>query len=98
MPKGGFRARIDGELRTLDEPAKLDKRKNHTIEVVIDRLVVKPGIEQRLENSIQTALKWADGLVIVSVVNGPERSVFGETGVPQRWDKYSAAGAAFVFV
>ncbi len=74
IAKGGFRARVDGELRTLDEPAiKLDKRKNHTIEVVIDRLVVKPGIEHRLENSIQTALKWADGLVIVAVVDGPER-------------------------
>ncbi len=73
ISKGGFRARIDGELRTLDEPLRLDKRKNHTIEVVIDRLVVKPGIEQRLENSIQTALRWADGLVIVAVVDGPER-------------------------
>jgi excinuclease ABC subunit A len=73
IAKGGFRARIDGELKTLDEPTKLDKRKNHTIEVVIDRLVVKPGIEQRLENSIQTALKWADGLVIVAVVGGTER-------------------------
>ncbi len=73
IAKGGFRARVDGELRTLDEPMKLDKRKNHTIEVVIDRLVVKPGIEQRLENSIQTALKWADGLVIVAVVGGNER-------------------------
>lgn len=72
IAKGGFRARIDGELRVLDEPLKLDKRKNHTIEVVIDRLVVKPGIEQRLENSIQTALKWADGLVIVAVVAGAE--------------------------
>ncbi len=73
IAKAGFRARIDGELRTLDEPMKLDKRKNHTIEVVIDRLVVKPGIEQRLENSIQTALKWADGLVVVSVIDGPEQ-------------------------
>ncbi len=73
VAKAGFRARIDGEMRTLDEPTKLDKRKNHTIEVVIDRLVVKAGIEQRLENSIQTALKWADGLVVVSVVDGPER-------------------------
>jgi excinuclease ABC subunit A len=73
IAKGGFRARIDGELRTLDEPLKLDKRKNHTIEVVIDRLVVKKGIEQRLESSIQTALKWADGLVIVAVIDGQER-------------------------
>jgi excinuclease ABC subunit A len=73
IAKAGFRARIDGDLRSLDEPIKLDKRKNHSIEVVIDRLVVKPGIERRLENSIQTALKWADGLVIVSVINGPER-------------------------
>ncbi|HMF79167.1 MAG TPA: excinuclease ABC subunit UvrA [Bryobacteraceae bacterium] len=73
IAKGGFRARIDGELKTLDEPLKLDKRKNHSIEVVIDRLVVKKGIEQRLENSIQTALKWADGLVIVAVIDGQER-------------------------
>jgi excinuclease ABC subunit A len=73
ISKAGFRARIDGELRSLDEPIKLEKRKNHTIEVAIDRLVVKPGIEQRLENSIQTALKWADGLVVIAVVDGPER-------------------------
>jgi len=73
IAKGGFRARIDGELKTLDEPVKLDKRKNHTIEVVIDRLLVKAGIEARLESSIQTALKWADGLVIVAVIDGPER-------------------------
>ena len=73
IAKAGFRARIDGELRSLDEPIKLEKRKNHTIEVAIDRLLVKPGIEQRLENSIQTALKWADGLVLIAVVDGPER-------------------------
>ncbi|MBV9268080.1 MAG: excinuclease ABC subunit UvrA, partial [Acidobacteriaceae bacterium] len=73
VAKAGFRARIDGDLLTFDEPIKLDKRKNHTIEVVIDRLVVKPGIEQRLESSIQTALKWAGGLVVISVVNGEER-------------------------
>ncbi len=73
IAKGGFRARIDGELRIVDETVKLDKRKNHTIEVVIDRLVIKAGIQQRLENSIQTALKWAEGLVIVAAVDGPER-------------------------
>ncbi len=73
IAKGGFRARIDGELKTLDEPVKLDKKRNHTIDVVIDRLVVKRGIEQRLESSIQTALKWAGGLVLIAVINGPER-------------------------
>jgi excinuclease ABC subunit A len=73
VSKAGFRARIDGVIVSLDEPIKLDKRKNHTIEVIIDRLVVKPGVEQRLENSIQTALKWADGQVTVAVVDGPER-------------------------
>ena len=74
LSKQGFvRARIDGELRPLDEPIKLDRRRNHTIEVVVDRLVVKAGIEQRLENSIQTALKLAEGLVVIAVVDGEER-------------------------
>jgi excinuclease ABC subunit A len=51
----------------------LDKRKNHTIEVVVDRLLVKPGIEKRLEASIDTATKLANGLVVIAVVNGEER-------------------------
>jgi len=72
IAKAGFRARVDGEMRTFDEPVRLDKRKSHTIEVVIDRLVVKPGVEQRLENSVKTAVKWADGLVIIAVVDGAE--------------------------
>ncbi len=71
--QGFLRARIDGELRPLDEPVKLDKRKNHTIEVVVDRLLVKPGVEKRLEASIETAAKLAGGLVLVAVVNGEER-------------------------
>ncbi len=74
LQKSGYvRARIDGELRALDEEITLDKRKNHTIEVVIDRLVIKPGIEKRLEESLVKAFKMADGLVIVAVVDGPER-------------------------
>jgi len=74
LQKSGYvRARIDGELRALDEEITLDKRKNHTIEVVIDRLVVKPGIEKRLEESLTKAFKLADGLVIVAVVDGAER-------------------------
>jgi excinuclease ABC subunit A len=71
--QGFVRARIDGVLRSLDEEITLDKRKNHTIEVVVDRLLVKSGIEKRLEASIETATKLAGGLVIISVVNGDER-------------------------
>jgi excinuclease ABC subunit A len=71
--QGFVRARIDGELRGLEEDIALDKRRNHTIEVVVDRLLLKPGIEKRLEASIQTATKLADGLVLIAVVNGPER-------------------------
>ncbi|HXB73468.1 MAG TPA: excinuclease ABC subunit UvrA [Candidatus Acidoferrales bacterium] len=71
--QGFVRARIDGVLRGLDEDIPLDKRKNHTIEVVVDRLLVKPGIEKRLEASIETATKLANGLVLIAVVNGEER-------------------------
>ncbi|MGH9681581.1 MAG: excinuclease ABC subunit UvrA, partial [Candidatus Acidiferrales bacterium] len=69
---GFVRARIDGELCPLDDPPRLDKRKNHTIEIVIDRLLVKPGIAGRLEQSIATALKIAKGIVTVVVVGGAE--------------------------
>ncbi|OFV80555.1 MAG: excinuclease ABC subunit A, partial [Acidobacteria bacterium RIFCSPHIGHO2_02_FULL_67_57] len=71
--QGWTRARIDGALRTLDEPLRLDRRRNHTVEVVVDRLLVKPGIEKRLEASLETALKLAQGLVTVAVVDGPEQ-------------------------
>ncbi|HVO56806.1 MAG TPA: excinuclease ABC subunit UvrA [Dongiaceae bacterium] len=69
---GYVRARVNGELVPLDDPPQLDKRKNHTIEVVVDRLLVKQGIASRLEQSIATALKLASGLVTVAVVGGKE--------------------------
>ncbi len=71
--QGFVRARIDGVLRSLEEEIPLDKRRNHTIEIVVDRLLVKPGIEKRLEASIDTATKLANGLVLIVVVNGEER-------------------------
>jgi excinuclease ABC subunit A len=71
--QGFVRARIDGILRTLEDDIPLDKRRNHTIEVVVDRLLVKAGIEKRLEASIETATKLAGGLVLIAVVNGEER-------------------------
>ena len=70
--EGFVRARIDGQLRSLDEEIKLDRRKNHTIEVVVDRLLVKRGVEKRLEESLATALKLAGGLVTVAVVDGED--------------------------
>src|SRR5689334_7959902 len=84
--QGFVRARIDGLLRSLDDDIPpLDKRRNHTIEVVVDRLLVKPGIEKRLEASIQTATKLANGLVLIAVVNGSEKLACMECGtsVPQ---------------
>ncbi len=74
LVKHGYtRARVDGELVNLDDEIQLDKRKNHTIDVVIDRLLVKPGIEHRLEQSLALAMKLAGGLVQVAVVNGEEQ-------------------------
>ncbi|HEX7895906.1 MAG TPA: excinuclease ABC subunit UvrA, partial [Terriglobales bacterium] len=70
---GFTRARIDGELIGLEDGIALDKRKNHTIEVVVDRLLVKSGIEQRLEMSIGLAMKLAGGLVQVAIVGGDEQ-------------------------
>ncbi len=76
--RAGFtRARIDGALFPLDDPPLLDRRKNHTIEIVVDRLLVKPGIAARLSQSLATALKLAGGLVTVSVVDGFEQ-IFSE--------------------
>ena len=73
LAQHGFsRARVDGELVNLEDDLRLDKRKNHTIEVVIDRLLVKPGIEHRLELSVGLAMKLGGGLVLVAVVNGEE--------------------------
>jgi excinuclease ABC subunit A len=71
---GFLRARVDGTLRPLDEPIPMDRRKNHTIEIMVDRVLVKPGIARRLEQSITTALKLANGLVTIVVVGGAERT------------------------
>ncbi len=81
--QGFLRARIDGELRSLEEDIRLDRRRNHTIEVVVDRVLVKPGVEKRLEASIETAAKLADGLVVVAPVEGQERLVSQKLACPQ---------------
>ena len=74
LAKDGFlRARVDGELLSLDEEIRLDKRRNHTIEAVIDRLLIKSGIKERLTESIRTALKLTNGAVLISIVDGEEK-------------------------
>ena len=78
LSRAGYtRVRIDHVLYPLDEPPRLDRRKNHDIEIVVDRLLVKPGIAARLAQSLNAALKLAQGLVTVSVVDGTEQ-IFSE--------------------
>ncbi len=69
--KSGYaRVMIDGVMYNLDEEINLDKNVKHNINVVVDRLIVKEGIEKRLTDSLETALKLADGLVVVDVIDG----------------------------
>ena len=69
--KSGYvRVMVDGNLFELSEEIKLDKNKKHNIEIIVDRLVVKEGIEKRLSDSIENVLKLSDGLMIVDVVDG----------------------------
>ncbi|UMT81310.1 excinuclease ABC subunit UvrA [Staphylococcus roterodami] len=70
--KGYVRLRIDGDIVDVNEVPALDKNKNHTIEVVVDRLVVKEGIETRLADSIETALELAEGKLTVDVIDGED--------------------------
>lgn len=67
---GYVRVQIDGSLYELSEEIKLDKNIKHNIEIVVDRLIVKPGIEKRLSDSIETVLELADGLLVVDTMDG----------------------------
>ncbi len=71
--RGFTRARVDGQVRSLDEDFGLDRRRNHTIEVVVDRLLVRPGIERRLSDSVEVALGLADDIVIINSVEAGDR-------------------------
>jgi excinuclease ABC subunit A len=75
--EGFTRVKVDGEQRELEEQIELDKKFKHTIEVVVDRLVMKPDLRHRLTDSVETALALADGLVTVDVVDG-EAQTFSE--------------------
>ena len=70
--EGYIRLRVDGEMREISEEIELEKNKKHSIEVVIDRIVVKEGVESRLADSMETALKLGEGQVIVDLIDGDE--------------------------
>ncbi|MBO5115818.1 MAG: excinuclease ABC subunit UvrA, partial [Peptococcaceae bacterium] len=73
LKKSGYvRVRVDGEMRELEEEISLEKNKKHNIEVVIDRIVLKDGIAGRLADSIETALKLSDGMVLIDVMEHEE--------------------------
>ena len=71
--KGFTKVRVDGQLLSLDDDIKLDRRRNHSIEVLVDRLVVKSGIERRLLDAIEIALGLANDIVIINTYNGGDR-------------------------
>jgi excinuclease ABC subunit A len=74
--KGFARARIDGEVRDLSEPIRLDRYYKHTIEIVVDRLVAKPGIRRRVADSIETALGLSEGIASLAIhTDGNEETV-----------------------
>ncbi|KYD23495.1 excinuclease ABC subunit UvrA [Parageobacillus toebii] len=75
--QGYVRVRVDGEMRELTEDIELEKNKKHSIEVVVDRIIIKEGIAARLADSLETALKLADGKVLIDVI-GEEELLFSE--------------------
>jgi excinuclease ABC subunit A len=71
--RGFTKARVDGQLRSLEEDIKLDRRRNHNIDIVVDRLIVRSGIERRLSESVEVALNLADDVVVINSLDGGDR-------------------------
>ena len=107
LDQQGFRARVDGEMRDLSEPVLLDRRKNHTIEAVIDRILLKstpadatvaPGsktsVEKRLDAAVSKALQMANGLVLVAVAGGDEQLFSSSMACPDCGSGRAEAGTA----
>lgn len=80
---GFIRIRVDGENREISDDVKLDKNQNHTIDVIIDRLIIKDTIYSRLNDSLETAVKMGDGLVIVDVTGHEEKLYSTEFSCPE---------------
>ncbi|KXS48235.1 excinuclease ABC subunit UvrA [Halanaerobium congolense] len=101
---GFVRARVDGETILLEEAEKLDKNFKHDIEIIVDRLVVKDGIRERLADSVETALEYAEGLVMIDQIDGeittysekfacPEHNISLEEMSPRMFSFNSPYGA-----
>ncbi|MCX6550016.1 MAG: excinuclease ABC subunit UvrA [Acidobacteria bacterium] len=71
--RGFIKARVDGEMRSLEDDIPLDRRRNHAIDIVVDRLIVKPGIERRLTESLEIAFELAGDVVVINTLNGGDR-------------------------
>ncbi|MBA2260697.1 MAG: excinuclease ABC subunit UvrA, partial [Acidobacteria bacterium] len=71
--RGFTKVRVDGQLKSLEDDLKLDRRRNHSIDVVVDRLILKPGIERRLAESVEIALNLADDIVVINTLDGGDR-------------------------
>ncbi|MFO7694408.1 MAG: excinuclease ABC subunit UvrA [Vicinamibacterales bacterium] len=71
--RGFLKARVDGQMRSLEDDIVLERRRNHSIDIVVDRLIVKPGIERRLTDSIEIALRLAGDVVVISSLDGGDR-------------------------
>jgi excinuclease ABC subunit A len=71
--RGFTKVRVDGQVRSLEEEIGLDRRRNHSIDVVVDRLLVRPGIERRLTESVETALGLANDIVVINTLDGGDR-------------------------
>lgn len=70
--EGYVRVRVNGELREFSEDIDLEKNKKHNIEVVVDRIIIKPEAKQRISDSIETALKLAEGVVVINIIDGDD--------------------------
>lgn len=72
LKEGYLRARVDGSMVSLEDPPKLDRRKNHSVDIVVDRLLVQKKLHNRMESSVRQAIRMTQGLVTASVINGSE--------------------------
>ena len=79
--RGFTKARIDGQLRSLEEDIALDRRRNHNIDIVVDRLIVRSGIERRLAESVEVALTLADDVVVINSLDARRSPVLAQAGV-----------------